>query len=96
MTSTQHQNDVTNDFNDYLSFYQQVYTIQKAYNKHFHWTYAMFKTKFGIWIPDNIKKQKKKVTVEASVLDFVNNAYNVWCLENGVYYEPMLLSKVNK
>ena len=79
-----------------LDFYQQVYTIQNVYGKHFHWTYSMFKTRFGVWIPDDIKKQKKKVKVKQDVLDFVNDSYRVWCLENGVQFEQMVLSKVNK
>ena len=84
------------DYKAQIDFYQQVYTIQKAYHKHFHWTYSMFKTRFGVWIPDEIKKQKKKVRVNQSVLDFVNDTYQKWCLENNVQFELMVLPKVNK
>ena len=84
------------DYKAQIDFYQQVYTIQKAYHKHFHWTYSMFKTRFGVWIPDEIKKQKKKVKVNQSVLDFVNDTYQKWCLENNVQFELMVLPKVNK
>lgn len=84
------------DYKVQLDFYQQVYTVQKAYHKHFHWTYSMFKTRFGVWIPDEIKKQKKKVKVKQPVLDFVNDSYQEWCLENNVQFELMVLSKVNK
>ena len=84
------------DYKVQLDFYQKVYTIQKAYSKHFHWTYSMFKTRFGVWIPDEIKKQKKKVKVNQAVLDFVNDSYQEWCLENNVQFELMVLSKVNK
>ena len=56
----------------------------------------MFKTRFGVWIPDEIKKQKKKVRVNQYVLDFVNDTYQKWCLENNVQFELMVLHKVNK
>jgi hypothetical protein len=56
----------------------------------------MFKTRFGVWIPDEIKKQKKKVKVKQPVLDFVNDSYQEWCLGNNVQFELMLLSKVNR
>ena len=84
------------DYKAQLDFYQQVYTIQKAYHKHFHWTYSMSKTRFGVWIPDEIKKQKKKVRVNQSALNFINYTYQKWCLENNVQFELMVLPKVNK
>ena len=96
LTPTHEQQIILDQFKEQLDFYQQVYTIQKAYRKHFHWTYSMFKTRFGVWIPAEIKKQKKKVRVNQSVLDFVNDTYQKWCLENNVQFELMVLPKVNK
>ena len=96
LTPTHEQQTILDPFKEQLDFYQQVYTIQKAYHKHFHWTYSLFKTRFGVWIPDEIKKQKKKVKVKQSVLDFVNDYYQEWCLKNNVQFELMVLSKVNK
>ena len=90
LTPTQEQQAILESFKEQLDFYQQVYTIQKAYHKHFHWTYSMFKTRFGVWIPDDIKKQRKKVKVKQDVLDFVNDSYRVWCLENGVPRDPLV------
>ena len=96
LTPTHEQQTILDSFKEQLDFYQQVYTIQKAYSKHFHWTYSMFKTRFGVWIPDDIKKQKKKVKVKQPTLDFVNHCYQEWCIENGAHYEVMELYKVNK
>ena len=95
-TPTHEQQTILHSFEEHLDWYQQVYTIQKAYSKHFHWTYSMFKTRFGVWIPDEIKKKKKVVKVKQSILDFVNDIYQEWCTENGVHYEAMELPKVNK
>ena len=95
-TPTQEQQTILDSFKEQLDFYQQVYTIQKAYCKHFHWTYSMFKTRFGIWIPDEIKKKKNVVLVQQSTIDFVNLHYKSWCVANDVDFEDMLLSKVNK
>ena len=96
LTPTHEQQTILDPSKEQLDFYQQVYTIQKAYRKHLHWTYSMFKTRFGVWIPDEVKKQKKKVRVNPSVLDFVNDTYQKWCLENNVQFELMVLPKVNK
>ena len=96
LTPTHEQQTILDSFKEQLDFYQQVYTIQKAYCKHFHWTYSMFKTRFGVWIPDEIKKKKKVVLVQQSTIDFVNLHYKSWCTSNGVDFEDMLLSKVNK
>ena len=96
LTPTQEQQNVLNSFKEQLDFYQQVYTVQKAYCKHFHWTYSMFKTRFGVWIPDEIKKKKKVVLVQQSTIEFVNLHYKSWCVVNDVEFEDMLLSKVNK
>ena len=46
--------------------------------------------------PEQIKKKKKIVTVQQSTIDFVNYNYKNWCIANGVDFEDMLLSKVNK
>lgn len=96
LTPTQEQQAILDSFKEQLDFYQEVYTIQKAYHKHFHWTYSMFKTRFGVWIPTEIKSKKKKVLVKQSTLDFVNDVYNQWCIENNIHFELMEIDKVNK
>ena len=96
LTPTHEQQAILDSFKEQLDFYQQVYTIQKAYSKHFHWTYSMFKTRFGVWIPDEIKKKKKLVKVKQPTLDFVNHCYHEWCIEHSVHQEVLELCKVNK
>ena len=96
LTPTREQQTILDSFKEQLDFYQQVYTIQKAYCKHFHWTYSMFKTRFGVWIPDEIKKKKKVVLVQQSTIDFVNLHYKSWCTSNGVDFGGRRMSKDNK
>ena len=63
---------------EHVNFYQQVYTLQKRNRKHFHWSYAMFKVKFGEFPSKYVKQSKKIVSVTQNVLDFVNEKYKEW------------------